>query len=185
MLPAEWLYLAHGSTLSQGPQSVIAVLGDTVHAHGLLVLLTVQLQRLQVKVADLLIGRVLGRPQVALPEEALGGVVEGSVTDSVALFIPHPADGTRPVEGPAFLLTFPTKAVGTRQQDGVPEDSLTYRTCQVLPERERVIAHFFFHVLSTFRPYQFLGLLSLLFCFKHGRHTRLSLHNVKQPHASA
>lgn len=140
------------------------VLGDTIHADRLLVLLTVQPQRLQVQVADLLLELDLDGPQIVLLEEALAGVVEGSVTDSAALLVGNSADGTRPVvELPAFLLTFPTEAVGTRQQDGVPEDTLTHRTRQVQPERQSVLEHFLFHARRLFGTNQLLGLFLFFF----------------------
>lgn len=58
------LYLADWCSLFQWPQLVCVVQGDTVHTHRLLVLLTVENQRLHVQVTGVLTGTFLGQPQI-------------------------------------------------------------------------------------------------------------------------
>lgn len=111
-----------------------AVQTDTLHTHGLLVLLTVQLQRLQVQVTGVLAGTFLGRPPVRLFEEGLAGAAERTVGDGLPFLIQVPAHGTLLVDLKTSLQTLPTEAVGTGQQDGVSEDALTHRAGQVLLE---------------------------------------------------
>lgn len=82
------LYLTNSCSFSHRPQPVRVVKEHAIHAHGLLVLLTVQDQRLQVQLAGVLIDRSLGRPTVWIFEEGLTGVAERTVGDGLA-FLEH------------------------------------------------------------------------------------------------
>lgn len=84
------------------------VQSHTVRTQRLLVLLAVQLQRLQVQVTGVLAGTRLSRPQVVLSEEGLARAAERAVGDGVALLERLPAHGTPLVELRASLETFPT-----------------------------------------------------------------------------
>lgn len=129
------LYLTHGRAVFQGPQRVRIVETDAIHAHRLLVLLAVELQRLQVQVACLLRGPVLVGPPVRVLQEGLAGAAERSVGDGL-LFLDHfPTHRALLVELPTLLQTHPAEAVGAGQQHGVLEYALTHGASQVLLER--------------------------------------------------
>lgn len=71
---------------------------DTVRAQRLLILLTVQLQRLQVQVTGVLTGTFLTRPPVVLSEEGLTCAAERTVRDGLSFLEQLPAHGTLLVE---------------------------------------------------------------------------------------
>lgn len=134
-------YLTHGCSISQGQQPVCAVQTDTVHTHGLLVLLTVQLQRLQVQVAAVLAATLQFRPRVFGLQVGLTGVAERAVGDNLPFLKVLPAQGTPLVVLHTAHLTLPTEAVGAGQQHGVPEDALTHGAGEVLLEGLALLRH--------------------------------------------
>lgn len=73
---------------------MVAVEGDAFHTHRLLVLLTVQLQRLQVQVAHCLAGLNGFRSLVWLSKEGLAGAAERTIGDGLAFLKLLPAHGT-------------------------------------------------------------------------------------------
>lgn len=126
------LYLTNFCSLIHRPQSVRVVKEHAVHAHGLLVLFTVQGQRLQVQFAGVLSDTSLGRPTVWIFEEGLTGVAERTVGDGLAFLESLPTHRALLSVLHTFLQTFPTEAVGTKQQHRVAEDFPTHGALEVL-----------------------------------------------------
>lgn len=157
------VYLTDGDRLCQGPQLVCAVQRDAVHTNRLLVLLAVQLQRLQVQVTAALVLPFADPPQLWVSDEGLADVAESAVGDRLAFRESLPAQGTRhPGELRTSLQTFVTEAVAARQHHGVLEDVPTHRTRQLLLEGQRLLRHLFVHALGHgfIRRFFFFTLLS-------------------------
>lgn len=142
------LYLAEALSLFERQQPVRAVEGDALHAHGLLILLTVQLQRLQMNVADFHGAPILvvRRPH-CLTKEALARAFERAVRHGLRLLAFGSADRTLARLLPAPEQAAAAEAVGARQHQRVVVDALTDRTGQVLLER-RLFRHVLVHVFS-------------------------------------
>lgn len=118
---------------------------DTVHAHGLLVLLAVQLQSLQMEVTY--VPTRFGAPAL-LFQEGLTRGTERAVGDGLILLELRPTHRTLPVELPASLQAFSAEGVSAGQQYGVSVDALADRACQVLLKRKSLLWHIFIHVVS-------------------------------------
>lgn len=78
------VYLTKRDSLCQGPQPVCAVQRDTVHTHGLLVLLAVEKQRLHVQVTVVLVISFLGLPKMWVFLEGLADLAEVTVEGLLA-----------------------------------------------------------------------------------------------------
>lgn len=143
------VYLTDGDRLCQGPQLVCGVQSDAVHTNRLLVLLAVQLQRLQVQVTAGLALPFADPPQLWVCDEGLADVAESAVGDRLAFRESLPAQRTNlPDELHTSFQTFLTEAVATGQHHGVLEDVPTHRTRQLLLEGQRLIRHLFVHALG-------------------------------------
>lgn len=106
------LYLTYRYSIPQGMQPVRTVESDTFHAQRLLILLTVQLQRLQVQVTAFLVSANRVRPQVCLFKKCLTGAAEGTVGNGLLFLKRRPADGTSFAVLETSLQTLPTETVG-------------------------------------------------------------------------